>query len=72
MENNKDSLGEVTYYVVVENEDNQYSIWPEGVDLPQGWKELSFKGTKQECLEYINETWIDMRPSSLTKKRSSN
>jgi len=25
-------------------------------------------GTKAECLAYINETWVDMRPLSLRKQ----
>jgi MbtH protein len=34
-----------------------------------GWNEVAGKsGTKQECLDYIEEVWTDMRPLSLRKK----
>lgn len=56
-----------TYEVVV-NHEEQYSIWPKGRDLPLGWKTEGKSGTKQECLDHIEEIWTDMRPLSLRKK----
>ena len=53
-----------TFHVVVNHED-QYSIWPDFLDIPDGWKQTPRSGTKQECLDYINEVWTDMRPHSL-------
>ena len=32
-----------------------------------GWKDVGKTGTKQECLDYIEEVWTDMRPLSLRK-----
>jgi MbtH protein len=29
-------------------------------------------GTKQECLDYINEKWTDMRPLSLRRQMDAN
>ncbi len=55
-------------YKVVINHEEQYSIWPEGRDSPAGWKEEGKIGTKQECLDHIEEVWTDMRPLSLRKK----
>ncbi len=55
-------------YSVVINHEEQYSIWPEGRDLPRGWKAVGKTGTKEECLAYIEEVWTDMRPLSLRKK----
>ena len=57
-----------TIYKVVINHEEQYSIWPEDRENPLGWKEVGFTGTKQECLDYIEEVWTDMRPLSLRKK----
>jgi uncharacterized protein YbdZ (MbtH family) len=54
-------------YVVVMNDEEQYSIWPEGRDLPLGWATDGFSGLKQACLEHINEVWQDMRPLSLRR-----
>lgn len=55
-------------YKVVVNEEEQYSIWPGDKENPLGWKDAGKKGTKQECLPYIEEVWTDMRPLSLRKK----
>ncbi|MGA9524026.1 MAG: MbtH family protein [Myxococcaceae bacterium] len=55
-------------YKVVMNHEEQYSIWPGDRELPNGWREAGKSGPKQECLEYIKEVWVDMRPLSLRKK----
>ena len=55
-------------YKVVMNHEEQYSIWPEGRELPLGWNYVGKSGTKAECLEYIEQVWTDMRPLSLRKK----
>jgi MbtH protein len=56
-----------TFNVVV-NDEEQYSIWPEGRDLPLGWRCAGKVGRKEECLSFIREVWTDMRPLSLRKK----
>ena len=56
-----------TYKVVI-NHEEQYSIWFADREPPLGWKEVGVSGTKQECLDYIEEVWTDMRPLSLRKK----
>jgi MbtH protein len=55
-------------YVVVVNHEEQYSIWPEYKAIPTGWKTVGRSGLKQDCLDYIKETWIDMRPLSLRQQ----
>lgn len=55
-------------FCVVVNDEEQYSIWPIDRDLPLGWKSTGKQGTKEECLNYIEEIWTDMRPLSLRKK----
>ena len=54
-------------YKVVINHEEQYSIWPADRDDPKGWKSVGFKGDKQQCLDYIEEVWTDMRPLSIRK-----
>lgn len=54
-------------FVVVMNHEEQYSIWFEERELPPGWKTVGKSGKKQECLDYIEEVWTDMRPLSLRK-----
>jgi MbtH protein len=54
-------------YKVVINHEEQYSIWFADRENALGWKDVGKVGTKKECLEYIDETWTDMRPLSLRK-----
>jgi uncharacterized protein YbdZ (MbtH family) len=55
-------------YKVVINHEEQYSIWPEERENPPGWNDAGRSGSKQECLDYIEQVWTDMRPLSLRKK----
>ena len=56
---------ETEEYTVVRNHEEYYSIWWTDRELPDGWEEVGQVGTKQECLDYIDRTWTDMRPLSL-------
>jgi len=56
---------EAERYIVVINDEEQYSIWPQGREIPAGWHEAGKSGTKEECLAYVEEVWTDMRPRSL-------
>jgi MbtH protein len=51
-------------FVVVINAEEQYSIFPAGLDLPPGWAAAGFSGGRQACLDHIAEVWVDMRPKS--------
>jgi len=63
-------MSEQQYMVVINNEE-QYSIWLVDRDLPKGWRAAGFSGAKPECLAYIDEVWTDMRPASLRKTMES-
>lgn len=52
-------------YQVVVNHEEQYSIWPEGREVPAGWRAVGKAGSKDECLAFIAEVWTDMRPASI-------
>lgn len=54
-------------YAVVLNDEEQYSIWPVGRDLPAGWRRSGFTGPKDECLAHIDVVWTDIRPLSLRR-----
>lgn len=58
---------DTTVYKVVINHEEQYSIWPTERANPLGWNDVGKQGSKQECLAYIEEVWIDMRPLSLRR-----
>jgi len=60
-----------TEYSVVVNHEEQYSIWPRKLALPDGWKPTDFHGARYPCVKYIREVWTDMRPLSMRKGRKS-
>lgn len=64
----RDGIVDNTIYEVVVNEEEQYSIWPAGREGPAGWRATGKLGLKDECLDYINRVWADMRPLSLRKR----
>ncbi|GEO42592.1 MbtH protein [Skermanella aerolata] len=55
-------------FLVVINEEEQYSVWPEFKAIPDGWRAAGKTGTKTECLAHIREVWTDMRPASLRRQ----
>jgi MbtH protein len=55
-------------YIVVRNDEEQYSIWWADRDIPAGWTSQDFTGTKDECLAHIASVWTDMRPLSLRQR----
>jgi MbtH protein len=58
---------DVTTYIVVKNDEEQYSIWAAERPVPAGWQPLGVSGTKAVCLEYIRTHWTDMTPASLRR-----
>jgi MbtH protein len=52
-------------YLVLVNEENQHSLWPSFVDVPEGWTTVLPETDRQSALDYIEENWTDMRPKSL-------
>ena len=67
----KDEDEDLTIYKVVLNHEEQYSIWPADRENPLGWRDAGRSGTKGDCLGYIKEVWVDMRPLSLRRTMDS-
>jgi len=65
---NRNEQEDTTVYKVVINQEEQYSIWPANRANPLGWHDVGLSAQKAECLAYIKEVWIDMRPLSLRQK----
>ncbi|ROO88885.1 MbtH protein [Actinocorallia herbida] len=57
---------EATYLVLV-NDEGQYSLWPTFAEVPAGWTVAKAADTRQACLDHITEHWTDMRPRSLAR-----
>ncbi|GGN46599.1 MbtH family protein [Streptomyces fuscichromogenes] len=52
-------------WLVVVNDEEQYSVWAADRSIPQGWRAVGVNGPKENCLDYIERAWTDMRPLSL-------
>jgi MbtH protein len=63
------NLPEDSIYFVVINHEEQYSIWPEKLAIPEGWRTTDFSGTLYPCVKYIKKVWTDMRPLSIRNRR---
>jgi uncharacterized protein YbdZ (MbtH family)/predicted MFS family arabinose efflux permease len=55
-------------YEVLRNDEEQYSLWLAGHDVPAGWHRVGKEGSKEECTAYVDEVWTDMRPRSLRER----
>ena len=53
-----------TRYLVVVNDEEQYSIWPESIAVPEGWVADGFTGGQADCLKHVEEVWVDLTPRS--------
>ncbi|GAA4083571.1 MbtH family protein [Nonomuraea soli] len=52
-------------FVALLNDEDQYSLWPDGVDVPGGWRAVYGPAVREEVLDHIERSWTDMRPRSL-------
>ncbi len=52
-------------FLVLVNTEGQYSLWPSFREIPNGWCAAGKTGARQECLDWIEAHWTDMRPKSL-------
>jgi MbtH protein len=55
-------------YLVLVNEEGQYSLWPAFLDIPLGWTATGPRGERKTRLAWIGENWTDMRPLSLVRQ----
>jgi MbtH protein len=52
-------------YLVLVNDEDQHSLWPADLDVPAGWRVVLPASGRQECLDFVDAHWTDMRPASL-------
>ncbi|ANZ40478.1 antibiotic synthesis protein MbtH [Lentzea guizhouensis] len=60
-------MTDVAYQVLI-NDEEQRSLWPLGKEVPQGWRSEGKEGSREECMEYVDGVWTDMRPRSLQEQ----
>lgn len=58
-------------FLVLTNAEDQHSLWPIFVSVPQGWS-VAYGGKdgaeRADCLAYIEANWTDLRPRSLRER----
>jgi MbtH protein len=59
-------------YLVLVNDEGQHSLWPVFADVPEGWEVIFGEDDRQECLDFIEKNWTDMRPKSLIRQMEAN
>ncbi|MEV7979522.1 MbtH family protein [Streptomyces sp. NPDC086519] len=52
-------------FLVLVNDEGQHSLWPAFADVPAGWSVALAATGKQECLDWVEAHWSDLRPKSL-------
>lgn len=52
-------------FQVLVNDEEQHSLWPTFKEVPQGWRAVFGPAGRQECLDYVDANWTDLRPKSL-------
>jgi MbtH protein len=52
-------------FVVLINDEGQYSLWPDDKAVPPGWRTTETQGTEEACMKWVDEVWTDLRPVSL-------
>ena len=54
-------------FQVLVNDEGQHSLWPSAQPVPDGWRREGPIGRREECLEHVDEHWLDLRPASLRR-----
>lgn len=52
-------------FSVLVNDEEQYSLWPVFAEIPAGWRQVFGGAPRDECVQFVEQNWSDMRPKSL-------
>ncbi|MEV0052039.1 MbtH family protein [Saccharopolyspora shandongensis] len=52
-------------FLVLVNDEEQHSLWPEFAEIPAGWRQVFGPDAREACLDHIRANWTDLRPKSL-------
>jgi len=52
-------------FVVLVNDERQYSLWPAAAEMPPGWAIAFGAADRMSCADFIRDTWADLRPLRL-------
>jgi MbtH protein len=49
-------------FVVLVNDEDQHSLWPVHISVPEGWRQTHPPASRDICLAHIAHTWTHLRP----------
>ncbi|WP_221797922.1 MbtH family protein [Oceanobacter mangrovi] len=49
-------------FTVLRNHQQQYSLWPQFAAQPAGWSLCFGPASQQQCIEWVEQHWQDIRP----------
>jgi MbtH protein len=52
-------------FFVLVNDEEQHSLWPAFAEIPVGWRVAYGEASRAACLDYVEQSWTDLRPRSL-------
>ncbi|MGW1955394.1 MbtH family protein [Streptomyces sp. NPDC001920] len=50
-------------YLVLTNAEGRHSLWPDGIDVPDGWDVALTASSRTDCLAFVEEHWTDICPT---------
>lgn len=57
-------------FLLLMNDEHQYSIWPQILPIPPGWQHTHGPLSRQACMDWLAEHWTDLRPYSLQREEA--
>jgi MbtH protein len=55
-------------FVVLVNDEDQHSLWPARLAVPDGCRVVFGEAERQECVDYVEKNWTDIRPLSARRR----
>ena len=50
-------------FVILQNDQEQYSLWPQQCELPAGWRVVCEAQPQDACQQWLAEHWQTLEPS---------
>ncbi|WP_417528635.1 MbtH family protein [Marinomonas shanghaiensis] len=50
------------HFFVLQNQQGQYSLWPEFASIPKGWQIIIGPTSRGECIDYVEQHWTAINP----------
>ncbi|OLR91939.1 MbtH family protein [Actinokineospora bangkokensis] len=58
-------------FLVLVNDEDQYSLWPAFAEVPAGWTVAKAAGSRADAVAHVEAEWTDLRPRGLRERGSA-